>query len=217
MNTVAEALPGTRSDYSTLRVLGYAAFVHVHKERQRDKFEGRIDRGIYLSDESGFHRVYLLESRRAATTKHVSVNERQLPFKKQSKKTPTVRAQHKYTANEKDGTEKETIFLDVTVDGEANNGKNVYVSDNISQQMDHRKEASQETVKNPARRSTGTRMDPSWFKINAWPRTCTQDEPSVKEALNGDDIEAWKNAIKMDVSTLQEMSCWDVVDRPKSD
>lgn len=68
-------LLGTVRTNSTLRVFGCAAFVHKLKGNRRHKFEGRIEKGVYLGNEHGLQRVYLYDSRRVITTKQISFEE----------------------------------------------------------------------------------------------------------------------------------------------
>lgn len=75
---------------SSLKVFACAAFVQKHKENWRDKFEERTEKGIYLDNEHGLHKLYLYESRRVTTTKHVSFDEHQLSFLRRTIESPSV-------------------------------------------------------------------------------------------------------------------------------
>lgn len=55
------------------------------------------------------------------------------------------------------------------------------------------------------------------FKINAMPNTFTADEPTVREARNGDDRNAWRSIMDNEVRKLQRMGCWKEVDRAKDE
>lgn len=39
----------------------------------------------------------------------------------------------------------------------------------------------------------------------------------MRESLNDEDKGGWPSELKRKVSTIQEMSCWDIVDRSKND
>lgn len=45
------------------------------------------------------------------------------------------------------------------------------------------------------------------------PRRITSGEPSLKQAVAGDDKEDLKLAIKTELNTLQQKGCWEIVDR----
>lgn len=87
------------TDISKFRVFWCPAFIHMHKKRLQNKFDGRPDRDIYLRSEHGQHRVYLLEFRRFFTIKHVSFKDSQSHFKKGMKENQAVNMQHEHHAN----------------------------------------------------------------------------------------------------------------------
>lgn len=60
--TAMRALLGNIPDNSKLSVFECAALVHAHKERRQDRFCGRADRDIYLSNERELHREYSFNS-----------------------------------------------------------------------------------------------------------------------------------------------------------
>lgn len=120
----------------------------------------------------------------------MSIDEHILPFVKNWKEIPAVRVQQEYHANLQDGMQKEIISMDVIIDEETNSDENVDSSDNSSHKTNTEEEMSQGILRKPLRRSTQTRTEPSWFKINAMPKTTTEDEYFVKEALDGDVKEA---------------------------
>lgn len=97
-----EALLEAISDNFQLRIFGCALFGRVHKERQRDKFECRAHRRIYLGNDHGLHLVYLSDSRRDVTIKHVLSMNVNILLKK-TKGNPAVTVQHEYPANENNG------------------------------------------------------------------------------------------------------------------
>lgn len=79
-NTLVEKLLERIPNNSTLKIFACAAFVYLHTEIQRDKLESEADRGCYLGKEHGQNFMYLIDSRRVATTKYVSLEEGLFPF-----------------------------------------------------------------------------------------------------------------------------------------
>lgn len=59
-----------------------------------------------------------------------------------------------------------------------------------------------------------THKSSTWFMINAMARTYTADEPSVRDALQGNERKLWWEAMSKEVNTLENMKCWKVVPRP---
>lgn len=95
-----EALLGTVFSNFRLRAFGCAVFVHKPQETRHDTFECRTEKCINLGNEHGLHRVYLNESRRTTTTKHISFDERQFFFLRRLMKYPRVVEQHGEPAEE---------------------------------------------------------------------------------------------------------------------
>lgn len=64
---------------------------------------------------------------------------------------------------------------------------NVDVCDSDQKEVDEQGEASTEIANQQLHRSTRVRNEPKWFKIYAIPRTLTSDQPSLIQAMEGDD------------------------------
>lgn len=59
------------------------------------------------------------------------------------------------------------------------------------------------------------RRDPVKFTSNPFARVRREDEPTVRSAISGEHRNEWHAAMQKEVSTLNDMGCWDVVSRPK--
>lgn len=58
------------------------------------------------------------------------------------------------------------------------------------------------------------RRAPNRLSLNALTRVRSDDEPLPREALRGLDAPQWKEAIRVEVQTLKDTSCWTEVKRP---
>lgn len=170
-----------------------------------------------MGSEHRLHRVYLLDSRKFVTTKHVSSDQHQFPFLKQSKQNPVMTVQNESHVYEQNEAENGMNLMDRNIDEETRNDRNVVLSKRKSKEADNERNASQETVKKPMPSFTQARNEPRWFKIAAIPRTSTKNERSVKEALDRDVNEACKSAKSAEERTLQQMCSWDIFNRFKND
>lgn len=53
------------------------------------------------------------------------------------------------------------------------------------------------------------------FTINAFITVCNEDEPIVLSSIFGEHRQEWHASMQKEVCMLEEMSCWDVVSKPK--
>lgn len=61
---------------------------------------------------------------------------------------------------------------------------------------------------------TRERKQPSRFTISELARAREDDEPSMRNALKGNDQKKWRESMDKEVKTLKQMQCWDEVERP---
>lgn len=70
----------TIPDNVKFRAIGCPTFVHGDEEVRRDKFEDRSGKRAYVGSDHQLHRVCSGGSGRAVTTKHVSLDEKEILF-----------------------------------------------------------------------------------------------------------------------------------------
>lgn len=123
-NTPTEALLGTIPNNMRPRTFGCMAFVHKHKETWRDKFEKRVEEGVFLGSQHGLYRIWLSQSRKVMTRKHATFNEQRFHLFKSAitrpeqdvlaevnrdnSRTGDVRAIKLETENDSENTDEQT-------------------------------------------------------------------------------------------------------------
>lgn len=206
-NPPTEAPLGTIPNSSTLTICRCEAFTHIHEEIQRDNLEGRADKVIYIGNEHEQRIVYFVWFSERCKDREYIFWWPSFFSHKTSEKIQTVAASMK-TLRITEVEYRKNDFVGQLFWKNAQR-KKADVNDNGSQELNHLEEDYQGIVEKLQRRSTCRQKESSWFKMNALLRTFTEDAPSMIEALDRNDKEAWKKPIRMKVGTLQQMGrCW---------
>lgn len=218
--TPMEVLLGTIPNNAKLRTFGCAAYVHKHKETRKDKFDKRVEEGMYLGNQHGLFRMWLPKKNRVVTTKHATFDERKFPLSETTKNAEIVQEEKDKDIPEQRVNNKEPTI--VTFDDDDDNeitDASEQRSDtseviNVEGDVQQEQALKNNNVNTQLRRSTRVRKEPQRFKVNAIPRTFTSDEPTLQQAIKSADKEEWVKAITKEIKTLKAMECWEQVSRP---
>lgn len=190
-----EVLLGRKPDNSHFRLFGCLSYVHVHREQGRGKLGDRSRHGILLAHCDGMYRVLLSGSNQVVETKHVKFDETRYPMK-----------------NGVQEITSDDSYLELDIE-EENAGKVITAEEDCDERSPIEEESSttQDEIPRYPRRE---HRQPERYMAGALRRAHTEDEPSLRYAMNSSEAEKWKSAIDKEITALTNLRCWDVIERP---
>lgn len=212
--TPHELLFNHKPDLSKLRVFGCAAYVHQTKERRKLKLSKRSTPGILVSHQDGMYHVWLPETRKVVASKHVKFDEMLFPATDKGASEllgQSVEFDEPLAPNEEyidislpilmnDVSEEESIVEPETQGAEVNNGDIIQDQEGV--------------VENGPRYPQRNRSAPEFYRANAARQENDDDTPTLRSALEGDESDKWKLAIKDELTALQNMNTWKIINKP---
>ena len=192
-----EVLWGDVPDNSQLRVFGCRANVFVHQEQKRGKLGDRSELGVLLAHRNGMYRILIEKTQKVVETKHVTFNEREFPMKKKV-----------YESNNNGG------ILQLNLEEEIIEEENIEVESTSQKDRAPIEEEEQKQGGAENRYPRREHRAPQRFVAGALRRTHTEDEPSLRTALESNEEPLWREAINDEIGALEKLRCWDIVKRP---
>ena len=190
-----EQLLGKTPDNSNLRVFGSPANVYIHREQGHGKLRDRSSPGVLLSHEDGIYRVQVLKNRKVVESRHVIFREKVFPMVKKSPR---------------DFTEEE--FFEPDFDEESMSEEDDVATKVKGLSTEEETETAEVELPRYPRREN---REPERFIAGAMRRTFTDDEPTLRMALQSDEEPLWRKAIEIEIKTLKNMKRWIKVKRPQ--
>lgn len=219
MKTPYEMLFKRKPDNSRIRVFGCTSYVHVHKPNHTSKLGNHSQKGRFLGNSNGLHRVQVLNDKHDMETKHVSFAKRHFVFPPDTTVYVDIDTRSVHisitsdvsTVNEKRDDNDCHIMHAVYKNSEVPLSKGASDPEEKEKENTDTKEipANDERMSQERRSATRERKTSIRFTINSLNRTRGVDEPTVRKAVSSLDAPIRDVAMREELRILEEMNGWE--------
>ena len=222
-----ERRTGKKPSVKTFKVFGCLAMVHMVRAQRKSKLGSRGWSGIFLGlSENGLFKVLNADTGKLHVVRNVRFDERKFPAKDASSDTAIFEIFENSTDTDTDTDPDDTDVPDLVESDSESESESQAESDSRSE-ASSASEAESEgdsfapavTFDVPARSSSRVRRAPvryraSMIKVMSLKlKPGTEDEPTVTQALEGDDAPDWLAAIHSEVEQLKQRQTWNLIPR----
>ena len=193
--TPHELVYDVKPNVSTLRIFGCSAFLHEPKEKRMWKLGPRSNISVLLGHADGMYRVWDMDRRQMATSKHVIVDETVFPAKNGALSVPSSPIQEDVLVD--------LSYLDVNAKGNTSETELQDDEDRPQVQGSGPQDHTIGTVAKTRYPQRERRAPERFVASTARQDAFDEDMPTLKQALSSDDADLWKAAVGEELKALE--------------